>query len=288
VISQPPRTLRLLLVASVLFFGAAYFTVRFPDTPGAGIGSFVSTFFIALPSIVALGRYLGLKRAVLSVLSLGVLGFAIEMMGVTTGFPYGPFYYGDSLGPKVAGLVPFLLPLSWVPLVLGAVAATASLRESGVGNRESRITLFTTRYSLLPERSDLWILRAAVLLTLIDGVLDPGATSLGFWAWPEGGSYHGVPVTNYLGWLFSSTLAAALLIVLERRRWGSVPPPPGLLDSTLIAVAFWVGVAVFSGLLFPVVLGATLFLFLLGRRLRLTMAVAGYKGGGDDERRLEA
>jgi putative membrane protein len=254
---------QLLLVASALFFGAAYFTVRFPDVPGAGVGSFVSTLLIALPSFVALWRFLGPKDVILSLLFLSALGFAVETTGVATGFPYGPFYYGDALGPKVANLVPYLLPLSWVPLVLGAVAATAPRRKTVSRRREF-----------------FWVLSAAVLLALVDGVLDPGAASLGFWVWPEGGFYYGVPVTNYLGWLFSSALAAALLITLGRRRWGSVPPPPGLLDSALIAVAFWVGVAAISGLLFPAVLGATLYLLLLGRRSRLAATSrARYKGG---------
>ena len=220
--------------------------------PGAGIGSSVSTLLIALPSFVALWRYLGPKRATLSLVCLSALGFAIEMIGVATGFPYGSFYYGDSLGPKVAGLVPYLLPLSWSPLVLGAVAATAPPGKTGSWGRR----LF-------------WILSAAVLLTLVDGVLDPGAAFLGFWVWPEGGPYYGVPVTNYLGWLFSSTLAAALLLTLGRW-WESALPPPGLLESILIALACWVGVAVFSGLTFPTVLGAVLYAFLLRRRLWLT------------------
>src|SRR3712207_3428042 len=120
-----PSTPRLSLAASAFFFGAAYFTVSFPDVPGAGVASFVSTLLIALPSFTALWRYLGPGKAVLSLLALGAFGYAIETTGVVTGFPYGPFYYGDALGPKVAGLVPYLLPLSWVPLVLGAVAATA-------------------------------------------------------------------------------------------------------------------------------------------------------------------
>ena len=252
VIPYPLRaTPRRLLAASALFFFAAYFTVRFPDVPGAEIGSFVSTFLIALPSFIALWRYLGPERATLSLLALSAFGFAIETTGVVTGFPYGPFYYGDSLGPKVAGLVPYLLPLSWAPLVLGAVAAT------------------TPKDKAAPRRRVVRVLSAAMLLTLVDGVLDPGAASLGFWVWPEGGPYYGVPVTNYLGWLLSSTLAAALILALGRRRWGRETPPPGLLDSVVIAVAFWTGVAVFSGLLFPAALGGALSLYLLHRRARL-------------------
>ena len=250
-----------LLAASALFFLAAYFTARFPDVPGAGIGSFVSTFLIALPSCVALWRFLGPRGAAVSLLLLSAFGYAIEATGVARGFPYGTFYYGDSLGPKIAGLVPYLLPLSWAPLVLGAVAATAP--RTGTG---------------LPRRA-LHVLLAAVLLTLVDGVLDPGAAALGFWVWPQGGAYYGVPITNYLGWLLSSALAAALLLALGQRRWGRAAPPPGMLDSLVVAVAFWVGVAVFSGLLFPALLGAGLLLWLLRRRARLVAAHgARYKG----------
>src|SRR5918999_603002 len=251
---------RPLLAASVLFFGAAYLTVTFPHTPGAGVASFVSTFLIALPSFVALWQFLGPRRAALSLLCLSAFGYAIETTGVLTGFPYGPFYYGDSLGPKAAGLVPYLLPLSWVPLVLGTVAATI---------RERKTSSWRRFLSVFP---------AAVLLTLVDGVLDPGAASLGFWLWPEGGSYYGVPVTNYLGWLFSSTLAAAILLALGRGRWGRVPSPPGLLDSLLVALAFWVGVALFSGLFFPAALGSVLFSSLLHRRARLAV-LSGIKVG---------
>jgi len=258
---------RLLLAASALFFCAAYFTTRFPDVPGAGVGSFVSTLLIALPSFAALWRFLGPGGATVSLLLLSAFGYAIETTGVVTGFPYGPFYYGDSLGPKVAGLVPYLLPLSWAPLVLGAVAATAPPSRSW-----------------RPPRRTLHVLSAAVLLALVDGVLDPGAASLGFWTWPEGGVYYGVPLTNYFGWLLSSALAAALLLALGRRRWGRATPPPGMLDSLAIAVAFWVGIAVFSGLLFPALLGAGLFFYLVRRRAWLVSAgAARYKAGGRRE-----
>ncbi len=240
-------TPRSLILASALFFGAAYFTTRFPDVPGASVGSYASTFLIALPCFVALFRYLGARLAVLSLLTLSGFGFAIETIGVATGLPYGVFFYGASLGPKALGLVPYLLPISYLPLVIGAVAASWSA-GSGVSNR--LLTIF----------------RSALLLTLMDGVLDPGATSLGFWVWPEGGAYYGVPLSNYAGWLLSGTLAAALLLAVGRWR---ETPLPALLDSAAIAVAFWTGVALFSGLIFPTLLGAALLAYLTYRRSRL-------------------
>ena len=240
-------TPRSLILASALFFGAALFAIRFPDAPGASIGSYISTFLIALPSLVALFRYLGTRRAALGVIALSAFGYAIEAMGVVTGFPYCSFYYGDALGEKALGLVPYLLPVSYAPLVIGAVAAS--------WNSDS---VLNPRFTL--------IFRSALLLTLIDGVLDPGAASLGFWIWPDGGVYYGVPLSNFVGWLLSSVLAAALLLTAGRWR---TAPLPGLLDSAVLAVAFWAGVAVFSGLVVPALLGAALLVYLLHRRSHL-------------------
>ena len=238
-------TPRLLIVASFFFFAAAYFAIRFPDVPGAGVASYASTLLIALPSFVALLRYLGARRAALSMLAVAAFGYAVETIGVVTGLPYGSFYYGDALGGKLLGLVPYLLPVSYAPLVIGVVAASWSPN--------------------VPSRAP-WIFRCAWLLTLIDGVRDPGAASLGFWVWPGSGAYYGVPLSNYAGWLLSGALAAALLLAVGRWR---EPPLPGLLDSAVVALTFWIGVAAFSGLVFPVLLGATLFAYLLHRRARL-------------------
>lgn len=219
--------------------------VSFPHVPGAEVGSYVSTFLMAAPSVIALFGYLGARRAVLSLLALALFGYAIETVGLVTGFPYGTFYYGDALGGRIFGLVPFLLPVSYAPLVMGAVGAAWS---SGT------------------QRRWLWVLRAALLLVLIDGVLDPGAASLGFWIWPEGGAYYGVPLGNYAGWLLSGALASALLLAAGRWR---AAPPPGVLDGAILALAFWMGVSVFSGLLVPALLGASLFVYFLYRRARL-------------------
>ena len=251
--SRNSRNVPLLLVAaSILFFGAAYFTVRFPDVPAASIGSYVSTFLIALPPCVALIRYLGILRAVLTLAALSAFAFAIETTGVVTGAPYGEFYYGDALGPKLFGLVPYLLPVSYAPLVLGAVGAA-------VGSPVWRVS------------------GAALLLVLTDAVLDPGAATLGFWVWPEGGFYYGVPVSNYAGWLFSGALAAALLVALGGG-WRR-DPPPGLLDGLVISISFWSGVAVFSGMVIPVLFGSAFFAWLLYRRSQLLVKATSGSGG---------
>ena len=239
-------TPRPLILACALSLVAAYFAVHFPDVEGSSVGSYVSTLLIALPSAVALFLYLGARRATLSLLALSILAYAIEALGVATGFPYSTFYYGDALGPSLAGIVPYLLPLSYAPLVVGAVAAAW-------GTRGTRLRL-------------LHILYATLLLVWMDAIIDPGAASLGFWVWPEGGAYYGVPLSNYAGWLLSGALATTLL--LAAGQW-SETPRPGLLDSAMIATSFWTGVAFISGMPAPAVLGALLLAYLLGRRSQL-------------------
>jgi putative membrane protein len=241
VLTQLRRTTpRLLILACALALAAAFFAVRYPHMEGASVGSYISTFLIALPSAVALFGYLGPSRATLSLLALSILAYAIEALGVATGFPYGTFYYGDALGPKLAGMVPYLLPLSYAPLVVGAVAAAWGIRPR-----------------------PLHVLCATLLLVWMDAVIDPGAAALGFWVWPDGGAYLGVPLSNFAGWLLSGALATALL--LATGRW-SRTPRPGLLDSAIIATSFWTGAAALSTTTAPALLGALLFAFLLGRR----------------------
>lgn len=250
-----------LIPSSVALFLASYFAARFTDAPAAWIGSYVSTALIALPAFAALWRYMGPSRAALSLCALGLFGFAIEIAGVVTGFPYGPFFYGGSLGPKLAGHVPYILPVSYAPLVVGAVAACAP-----------------PRLPPRPARVAVWVAASTLVLTLIDGVLDPGAAALGFWVWPEGGLYYGVPPSNYAGWLLSGIIACWLLVLLGK--WRRLPPG-GLLDSALLALAFWGGVASFEALWAPALLGAGMYAALLARRVNLervsTSTIRKYK-----------
>lgn len=251
------NTPRALMLVSGFFFVAAYFALRFPDAPGTAVFSYLAALAIALPSALALFGYLGTRRAALSLLALAAFAYAIETIGVVTGFPYGEFYYGGALGPEALGLVPYLLPVSYLPLVIGAVAAAW-----GAGGRF------------------LHVIVAAVLLTLVDGVLDPGAVALGFWVWTVDGVYYGVPPGNYLGWLLSGALAAGVALLVGGWEY---PPLPALLDSAILAVSFWTGVAVFASFTVPAVLGIVLFLYLLQRRSRFSggkLAVSsgtGYK-----------
>jgi putative membrane protein len=128
------------------------------------------------------------RRAATAVLAVVVYAYGIEFLGVTTGWPYGEFAYGVALGPMVAG-VPLALPVLFLPLVLNSYLLCLLLFGEATSSR--------------------WVRLPVVAATVIgvDLVLDPGAVSLGFWAYEAGGAYFGVPPSNYAGWALSATVA---------------------------------------------------------------------------------
>ena len=48
------------------------------------------------------------------------ISLTAELMGTSTGFPFGAYHYTTGLGYKIAGLVPFTIPLSWFYLGLSS------------------------------------------------------------------------------------------------------------------------------------------------------------------------
>jgi putative membrane protein len=127
-----------------------------------------------------------------SVLAAGTIGFAAELAGVATGKPFGHYRYGPGLGVQVRG-VPVLAAAAWAMMarpawvVGGLVARTPLLR----------------------------VLAAAGALTAWDVFLDPRMVREGYWEWPGGGAYEGVPVSNFAGWFVTSAAVFAAWSRLE-------------------------------------------------------------------------
>lgn len=117
--------------------------------------------------------------------------FALEETGVRSGLVYGVYHYSDMLGPKL-GHVPVLVPLAWFMMIYPSwVVARALLRGVNTGSAAGVIGLASI---------------AAMAMTGWDAVMDPGMSAAGNWIWEQGGSYFGVPLRNYLGWLVTTFL----------------------------------------------------------------------------------
>ena len=104
---------------------------------------------------------------------------------------------------------------------------------------------------------------------MCDGALDPGAVALGYWAYDAPGAFHGVPWSNFLGWLATGCTAVWLAL---RAAAGAGRPPDGFLVSAAWTLAFWTGVTVAHRLILPGAVGLGLTLLLAALVVRPALA----------------
>ena len=120
--------------------------------------------------------------------ALGVYGlsFLSEFAGTSWGLPFGAYEYTDLLGPKIAGKVPFLIPVSW--FFMGLASYRLALAAPGASAR-----------GYAPR---LWrLLGSTSILVLWDLTLDPAMSyTTPFWIWEQPGRYYGMPWLNIGGW----------------------------------------------------------------------------------------
>lgn len=232
-------------VASIVFSVAGILVaLRFPELwahSDAATWTFSFGMRWGAPGQIALGAgavlafgaaTLGWRRvATFFAVSVGV-SLAAELIGTTTGWPFGDYAYGEALGPKILARVPYAIPLSWFYLGLAAYVLAAHLTARADG----------------PPRPVATVLLGAWLVTVWDLVLDPAmahpAMPLRFWTWHEGGSYFGMPLGNFAGW----GLTAAIFMGLARLAWGEVAMSP--------ASVRWAAAVYGANLLFAALLDA--------------------------------
>lgn len=187
------------------------------------------------------------RRGTVGLLALTGYAYGIELIGVQTGLPYGEFAYLIDLGPMLFGDVPLGLPIFFLPLVLNS---------------------YLLVLLLLGSRATATGLRLGGTLTMVmamDLVLDPGAVSLGFWGYVEGGSYYGVPASNFAGWLLSGAISVWVFdrILVHDRVLERLATCRFMLDDLISFVILWGGVNLYFGQWLPVavavLIGAGLF-----------------------------
>jgi len=208
----------------------------------------LGTLVMRLPLIAGVAPLFD-RRAAAGMGLLTAYAFGIELLGVTTGFPYGRFEYGIDLGPMLFGLVPVGLPVFFFPLVLNAYLLV--------------LLLLGDRAASTPVR----LLSTIGTVIAIDLVLDPGAVALGFWTYDGGGAFYGVPWSNYAGWVLSATVAVlAFDLSFDRLALTDRLRETGfMLDDLVSFVVLWGWINAFFGNWIPVLVAAA-----LGAGLRYT------------------
>lgn len=167
--------------------------------------------YILLGSVtVAIHAYRTLGLAALLGFLIPSVGVSLssELLGTNIGFPFGDYTYLNGLGYKIAGLVPFTIPLSWFYLGLSAYL----LARTGLAKADSSSKLGVFR--VLGA-----ILLGSTLLTSWDFVLDPAMsqTAMPFWHWHQPGAFFGMPYQNFAGWLGTGVVFMAIATLI----WGN-------------------------------------------------------------------
>jgi putative membrane protein len=113
-----------------------------------------------------------------------LLGIAVEIVGVTTGYPFGEYYYGKNLGPKLIE-VPLVIGLNWWLLTYIS---------------------WTLVYPIIKNR---WfrVFTSAGLMLGLDILIEHVAPQVDFWYWKA----DIIPLENYISWYLVGVLFSLLL-----------------------------------------------------------------------------
>tara|TARA_Y100000589_G_scaffold275897_1_gene270182 strand:+ start:2122 stop:2754 length:633 start_codon:yes stop_codon:yes gene_type:complete len=118
------------------------------------------------------------------------LGYAVEVLGVTSGILFGEYHYGQTLGWKLMD-VPIIMGVNWLVL---------SFSSLGIIGR-------------LTSNPYLKVIMASLIMVVLDVLIEPIAIKLDFWVWAE----VNVPVQNYIMWFFSALIINSIVQLLVKK-----------------------------------------------------------------------
>jgi uncharacterized membrane protein len=144
---------------------------------------------------------------------LPALGISLgsELLGTSTGFPFGHYHYLSGLGYKIAGLVPFTIPLSWFYLGFSAyIIVRTGLETLAIPQIVKYIGS---------------IVFGSLLLTSWDFVLDPAMsqTTVPFWMWEQPGAFFGMPYQNFAGWFGTGAVFMTVATIIWQMKPVKLP-----------------------------------------------------------------
>ena len=138
-------------------------------------------FHLLLMFAIIVFTYNGdVKRLLLFISGVFLCGFLVEVLGVKTGKIFGSYYYGTTLGFKVA-TVPLLMGVNWVILIysMGQMIKSFKIRNGIIAS-----------------------LLGGLLLITFDYFLEPVAMKFDYWHW----DWHEIPLQNYIAWFIVSVI----------------------------------------------------------------------------------
>lgn len=197
----------------------------------------------ALAVLVDATHRLGRKKAFL-LLAVGTLiSLAAELIGTSTGLPFGPYSYTTMLGYRIAGLVPFPIPLSWFYMIYCSLAICGRILPAG-----------ESEWSKL-----IWAGTGGLVLAAWDVSMDPAMSfATTHWIWHVSGSFYGMPWSNWLGWWLTGTIISRVYLAIVPPTMFASRISPSSFTLVLYAINGVMPIAICArhGLTWAAVLGA--------------------------------
>lgn len=201
------------------------------------LGTMALMFFTLIHGQARLGN----RRLGVLIAGTVLVTFGVEAFSVATGL-VGEYEYQDALGPKVLG-VPLLIPGAWlmvlypalltVETILGAPPVRRVRDQHGLG----LALVWCACVSLI----------VAFAMTGWDIGVETIITATGEYTWKVPGGYFGVPIPNFVGWVFTSAAAAFTFLAWELTAPPRQPSDRRAPEWQPIAAYFGVFVVTFFG-----------------------------------------
>lgn len=194
-------------------------------------------------------------RALVAAGIIVVIGLLVEVIGSSTGVPFGEYDYTGALTPQIIG-VPVIVAFAWAGITLIVHGAFQHLRlGSGWPALVARVALMS------------------FAITAWDLFLDPQMVAEGYWKWQQATlAFRGIPLVNYLGWMFTAAITSTIAVLVCRPSRQSVSSLPRLTYSTLAGLST-VGFLVFFDDFVVAVLGGVA----MGGLAVLSLVTAGWQ-----------
>ena len=152
----------------------------------------------------------GWGKAVAVFVTASGVALLSELGGTNVGLPFGPYHYTEMLGYRIAGDVPYPIPISWYYMLYGSLAICARLMTAD----DSVATKWR------------WALVGGLFLTAWDVPMEVQMTNVqpAHWVWdlhklpawvPEwlgGPIFYGMPLSNWIGWWVTGVVVSRLML----------------------------------------------------------------------------
>lgn len=148
-------------------------------------------------TLLLINHQQGTKKQWLVFFIIAVVGFFIEVVGVTTGVIFGDYVYKTTLGWKLFE-TPLIIGVNWMLLTCAVVYTIGIKIKNTIGIA----------------------LASAFLLVALDILIEPVAIKYDFWTWNQAI----VPLKNYIAWFIISFILCYIVAHYKRTSKNNFAP----------------------------------------------------------------